>query len=70
MTKVNEFHWEIILQFIENHPDLAIGRVNGPNAKQSQKILWQQLAEQLNSLGYGKKLLINGKRRGWIISTI
>ncbi|KAK9745527.1 Myb/SANT-like DNA-binding domain [Popillia japonica] len=50
--KPNEKHWEIILSYLESHPGVAIGRVDGPNARQQLKKYWEELAVRLNSMGY------------------
>lgn len=55
MNKVRDQHWEIIINFMEAHPNLAVGRLDVPNARDVQRKLWQELSEELNALGYGEK---------------
>nr|CAI5822119.1 unnamed protein product [Callosobruchus analis] len=54
-TKVNKVHWEIIVSFMEQHPELARGRFNGPSGREMLKKLWKDLALQLNSTGLGER---------------
>ncbi|XP_018577855.1 uncharacterized protein LOC108916137 isoform X1 [Anoplophora glabripennis] len=53
--RVNDTHWEIIFNYFQIHPNLATGRAIGPNARQIQRQQWEELANNLNALGYGTK---------------
>nr|CAI5859039.1 unnamed protein product [Callosobruchus analis] len=53
--KINKVHWEIIVSFMEQHPELARGRFNGPSGREMLKKLWKDLALQLNSTGLGER---------------
>lgn len=55
MSKVRDQHWEVMITFMEAYPSLATGRLDVPNAREIHKKLWQELAEQLNAIGYGEK---------------
>jgi uncharacterized protein YgiM (DUF1202 family) len=34
---VSDIHWEVLVTFMENHSDLAIGRLNVPSARDTHK---------------------------------
>ncbi|VEN50352.1 unnamed protein product [Callosobruchus maculatus] len=53
--KLTEQHWQIIVNFMELHPDFARNRVKGPTGRDTMKKLWGELASQLNSLGLGER---------------
>lgn len=53
--KVTPAHWEVLLNFMEAHPDFARGRISGPNAKDIMKKLWAACATNLNSVGGGAR---------------
>ncbi|CAH1106740.1 unnamed protein product [Psylliodes chrysocephalus] len=53
--KVTPAHWEVLLNFMEAHPDFARGRISGPNAKYIMKKLWSACATKLNSVGGGAR---------------
>ncbi|XP_018578551.1 uncharacterized protein LOC108916742 isoform X2 [Anoplophora glabripennis] len=53
--KINHSHWEVLVDFMEKHPDLARGSFSGPNGKQEMKKLWQQLSNILNAIGMGER---------------
>lgn len=42
-----------MLEFMEEHSDLAQNRLQGLDAKKRATILWEQLADRLNSCGNG-----------------
>jgi len=42
-----------MLQFIEEHPDLAQNRIQGLEARKQTVDLWEQLANELNSCDHG-----------------
>lgn len=44
---------QIMLQFMEEHPDMAQNRLQGLEGKKRSEILWEQLAKELNSCGHG-----------------
>ncbi|KAF5278232.1 hypothetical protein FQR65_LT15721 [Abscondita terminalis] len=53
--KVDERHWEIITNFVENYPVVATGKFQGPNGKSHYRKLWEELTLQLNSAGLGQR---------------
>lgn len=53
--KVREVHWQIVTDYMENHPDFAKGRLNHSEARLQYRKMWEELTEQLNSAGYGQK---------------
>ncbi|CAH1107506.1 unnamed protein product [Psylliodes chrysocephalus] len=53
--KVTPAHWEVLLNFMEAHPDFARGQISGPNAKDIMKKLWATCAKNLNSVGGGAR---------------
>lgn len=48
-------HWDIIINFMELHPDFARNRVAGPTGRETIKKLWNELTNKLNSLGLGER---------------
>jgi len=44
---------QIVLQFMEEHPNLAQNRIQGLEARKQTIDLWEQLANELNSCGHG-----------------
>lgn len=46
--------WEILINYIEENPDLAKGHFSGPTRKETQRKLWIELA---SILGFGKKTI-------------
>ncbi|XP_067207126.1 uncharacterized protein [Linepithema humile] len=44
---------QIMIQFMEEHPDFAQNRIQGPEARKQTAHLWEQLANELNCCGYG-----------------
>lgn len=54
-VKVGAAQLEVLINFMENHQELAKGKFNGPSGRDIHKKLWAQLANNLNSLGYGEK---------------
>lgn len=53
--RLKEDHLTVLLDFMENHPDLATGRLSVTNAKEKFRELWMELSNILNSLGYGTR---------------
>lgn len=53
--KLKDSHWEVIISFMEENKSIATGRFIGPNGKENNKKLWQELAQQLNALGQGER---------------
>lgn len=51
--KFNSEHHEVILTFAEKHPEIITNKHMGPQGYQNNKVLWEQLKDHLNSLGYG-----------------
>lgn len=41
----------VLMEFMEQHEDLANGRLNCSSARVTGDALWQELSEQLNSIG-------------------
>lgn len=53
--KIRESHWEIMLEYMEEHKDFANGRFIGAQGREIQKKMWIELSNKLNSLGFGNK---------------
>lgn len=53
--RIKDDHWQVMLNFMEIHPQFARGQFVGPTGKSSQRKLWYELSGQLNSLGHGSK---------------
>ncbi|KAJ8929635.1 hypothetical protein NQ314_011483 [Rhamnusium bicolor] len=53
--RVTNDHWNVLIQFAENHNEIITNRFHGLNGRQSCSKLWTDLTEQLNALGYGEK---------------
>ncbi|KAJ8912720.1 hypothetical protein NQ315_012274, partial [Exocentrus adspersus] len=51
--KVKGEHWEVLIEYMENHKDFACGRVTAINARETYKKRWTELCTKLNSLGHG-----------------
>ncbi|XP_050316154.1 uncharacterized protein LOC126750555 [Anthonomus grandis grandis] len=60
--KINENHLRVFVEFMEENPDLARGRLSCSNAKEQFKRLWAKLANNLNSLGYGTRTIEKWQR--------
>jgi Myb/SANT-like DNA-binding domain len=50
--RVTKEHHKIIVEFMENHPDLARNKLSGAAGRDMSRILWDRLAEKLNSCGH------------------
>lgn len=48
-------HYNVMLDFMEEHPELAKGQFVGPMGRSRLKELWKQLTNELNGLGLGYK---------------
>ncbi|XP_072399675.1 uncharacterized protein [Diabrotica undecimpunctata] len=53
--KLTEGHWNVLLEFMEQHKEFAKGQFSGPTGRIIQRKLWEELAQLLNSLGEGSK---------------
>ncbi|CAG9836292.1 unnamed protein product [Diabrotica balteata] len=53
--KLTESHWNVLLEFMEQHKEFAKGQFSGPTGRIIQRKLWEELAQLLNSLGEGSK---------------
>lgn len=53
--KITPDIWDIILDFISHHPEMATGKFVGSAGKQRLNKLWLELATKLNALGAGEK---------------
>lgn len=54
--KTNTEHWEVVVNFFELYPELIKNSFkNNANNKSNLNQKWQQLADNLNALGYGSK---------------
>ncbi|KAJ8934046.1 hypothetical protein NQ314_013621 [Rhamnusium bicolor] len=51
--KMNENHWNVLIDFMESHKEFARGQFVGPSGKTTQRKLWEELSGKLNSLGHG-----------------
>lgn len=54
-TKTNPNQWEVLVNFLLEHPEMVTKSFIGLDARQNYKSLWEQVATQLNSMGYGSK---------------
>lgn len=50
--RLNE-HYELIVTFAEKYPVIITNKFVGLNSREKIQKLWETLANQLNSLGYG-----------------
>ncbi|VEN50930.1 unnamed protein product [Callosobruchus maculatus] len=64
--KLTEQHRQIVVNFMELHPDFARNRVKGPTGRDTMKKLWEELASQLNSLGLGERSIQKWQKPGFI----
>ncbi|KAI4466690.1 hypothetical protein MML48_2g00019282 [Holotrichia oblita] len=55
-------HWEILIEFMDEHPNLLKGEFNGPNGKHERKLLWEELTGKLNGVGAGQKSVIKWQK--------
>lgn len=55
--KLNEEHWHVLIEFMENHRDFACGRFSGVNGREIHRKLWSEVVNLLNSLGYGTRTI-------------
>lgn len=56
--KCNNEHWSVIVQYFEMYPQIMKSKFeNFHGDKKNIRNLWEELTEQLNGLGYGKKSL-------------
>lgn len=53
--KTNVAHWMLLVDFLEEHPEMVTHAFVGIDARENYKKLWKQIAIQLNSLGHGTK---------------
>lgn len=59
-TKLSQF--EILVQFMEDHPQLAKGQMKALNAKTAANNLWKRLAENLNNEGPPVREVVGWKK--------
>lgn len=55
-TRSNQQQMNMLIEFMENHPEFAAGRYLGPQVSHTSKALWEQLAEQLAEIGPAKSV--------------
>ncbi|XP_066582785.1 uncharacterized protein [Prorops nasuta] len=60
--RVTNEHWEVLLNFAENHPSIITNQFVGHHGKKNLRCLWEDLTKLLNSLGYGEKRLEDWKK--------
>lgn len=60
-------HHEVILNFADMYPEIITNKFKGLNARQEINRLWQTLANNLNSLGFGSLSIPEYKRVSKII---
>lgn len=53
--RITQIHWEIIVSYMEIHPDLAKGFLNGPSGRDTSRRLWEELTLALNAAGLGER---------------
>ncbi|CAG9771443.1 unnamed protein product [Ceutorhynchus assimilis] len=61
--RLNSEHYEIIVNFAERHPEIITNKVVGLNSREKFQKVWDDLANKLNSLGYGTLTVAEYKRR-------
>ncbi|XP_075149933.1 uncharacterized protein LOC142224011 [Haematobia irritans] len=59
-TKQRQF--EIMLNFMKEHPQLAKGYIKAPEAKQATNNLWSRLTEELNAAGPPMREVVGWKK--------
>ncbi|XP_072389572.1 uncharacterized protein [Diabrotica undecimpunctata] len=58
--RVRMKHWEMLLSFCEEYPELITNKFNGSEGRAKGIAVWQTVTTKLNSLGYGEKSI-----EGW-----
>ena len=53
--KIKADHLEILISYMELHPQFATGRLSVAKAKDKFRKMWQELAANLNGLGFGER---------------
>ena len=53
--RVRAEHQQMLLDMCEKNPELISNKFNGPQGKARGHVLWQTVAQKLNSLGFGEK---------------
>lgn len=53
--RVSARHWDLLLNILEENPEMVTGKFVCQNAKQKSTTLWQDAAIKLNALGLGEK---------------
>ncbi|KAK5642872.1 hypothetical protein RI129_003755 [Pyrocoelia pectoralis] len=60
--RVNNDHWDVLLDFSEKHREIITNRATGLDGRQHLNKLWTELANQLNCLGFGAKSVEEWKK--------
>ncbi|KAK9709253.1 Myb/SANT-like DNA-binding domain [Popillia japonica] len=53
--KVKPTQWNIMLEFLEEHPQLITQKFDGINGREEYNKLWAELSNKLNAMGLGSK---------------
>lgn len=53
--RVRPEHWSLLLDISERNKEIITNKFNGPEGKTRGNALWQNIANELNSLGFGEK---------------
>lgn len=53
--KTNTSQWLVLVEFLEQHPEMLTKKFEGANGKQHCFELWNEVTNQLNSMGFGEK---------------
>ncbi|KAI4465247.1 3' exoribonuclease [Holotrichia oblita] len=46
-----QVHWDLLIDFLEVHPELLTGKFTTQNSRQRSVQLWEEVSQKLNSLG-------------------
>lgn len=53
--KTNPAQWAVLLDFLMEHPMMVTKTFVGLDARKKYLNLWEEVATQVNSMGYGQK---------------
>lgn len=53
--KTNQSQWAVLVDFLIDNPEMVTKAFVGLDSRQRYKRLWEEVAIQLNSMGYGTK---------------
>ncbi|KAK5648002.1 hypothetical protein RI129_002894 [Pyrocoelia pectoralis] len=52
---IKKEQWDILINIMEENPQVAKGQFNGPAGRAHHKKMWENLVSQLNGQGFGYK---------------